>query len=224
LKLILFDLDQTLVDVLSHHEAAYEQMFEEVFGVAAKLTDIEFWGKITPNIIEEMARLKRVPKSEVRRRLPEAMEKLEAYFQKSLRKGKVKVLPGVRRLLADLKRRGHALGVLTGNPEGITRAVLKRCGLEGYFDFLIYGSKARRRSELVGEAIAQAGRRFDKRFEGKDVVIIGDSTHDIECGKPYGALTIAVATGFHSKRKLKQHKPGHLFKNLADPGILEILS
>ncbi|MDI6819410.1 MAG: HAD family hydrolase [Candidatus Hodarchaeaceae archaeon] len=222
MKLILFDVDQTLVDALPHHEVAYERMFGEVFGVNAKLTDIEFWGKITPNIIEEIAGLKGIPKKEVKRKLADAVRKLEAFFQESAAEGKVKVLPGVRELLANLKKRGHRLGVLTGNTEGITQGILRGSGLEGYFDLFVYGSGAKDRAELVGKAMAEAKYRFGREFLAKDLVIVGDSTHDIECGKPHDAMTIAVATGFHSKEELMKHKPDHLFEDLTDPNILKV--
>lgn len=223
MKLILFDVDQTLVDALPHHEVAYEKMFREVFGVNARLTDVEFWGKITPNIIEEIAGLKGIPKREVKRKLAEAIWKLEAFFRESAAKGEVKVLPGVRGLLANLKKRGHRLGILTGNTEGITQSILRGSGLESYFDLFIYGSGAKDRVELVRKAVAEARLRFGREFRAKDLVIVGDSTHDVDCGKPHGALTIAVATGFHSKEELMKHKPDHLFEDLTDPAILKVL-
>jgi len=222
MKLILFDVDQTLVDALPHHEVAYEKMFGEVFGVDARLTDIEFCGKITSNIIEEIARLKGIPKREVKRKLAEAIRKLEAFFQESAAKGEVKVLLGVRELLANLRKRGHRLGILTGNTEGITQSILRGSGLEGYFDIFVYGSEAKARAELVEKAIAEAKFRFGREFRAKDLVIVGDSTHDVECGKPHDALTIAVATGFHSKEELMKHKPDHLFEDFTDPNILKV--
>lgn len=222
-KLILFDVDQTLVDALPHHEVAYEKMFREVFGVDARLTDIEFWGKIIPNIIEEIAGLRGIPKREVKRKLAEAIRKLEAFFQESAARGKVKVLPGVRELLANLRKRGHRLGVLTGNTEGVTQSILRGSGLEGYFDIFVYGSEAKDRAELVGKAIAEAKFKLGREFRAKDLVIVGDSAHDIECGKPHDAMTIAVATGFHSKGELMKHKPDYLFEDLTDPNILKVL-
>ena len=53
-----------------------------------------------------------------------------------------------------------------------------------------------------------------QEFRDKDVVIIGDSIRDVECGKLFGALTIAVATGFHSEEELLKAEPDYLFKNL----------
>ena len=65
-------------------------------------------------------------------------------------------------------------------------------------------------------AVNRAERLTGRKFRGKDVVIIGDSLRDIECGKEISALTIAVATGFHSKEDLEKYKPDYLFDNLKD--------
>jgi len=222
-KLILFDVDQTLVDALAHHNVAYKKAFKEVFNVDAQLTDIKFAGKIVPNIIRELGELKGIPKDVVKSKLTEAIERVESFFKESVDKGEIKVLPGVRELLEKLKERNYILGVVTGNPEGITQSILEKGKLKGYFDIFAYGSEDKSRVELVGLAIAEAGRKFSTKFYGKDVVIVGDSIHDIECGKPHGSLTIAVTTGFYSKEELMKHSPDYLFKDLADPKILEVL-
>jgi len=222
-KLILFDVDQTLVDALVHHEAAYEGMFKEVFRADVKLTDISFAGKTVPNIIREMAELKGVPNDVVEQRFNEAIKRLEEIFRESVGKGKVRVLPGVKELLRELKRRGHLLGILTGNPEGMTQSMLEKSGLKDYFDLFVYGSEGRDRIELVRVAMDEARRKFGGEFSGKNIVIVGDSIHDIDSGKPHGALTIAVATGFHSKEELLKHRPDYLFGDLTDPKVLEVL-
>jgi len=222
-KLILFDLDQTLVDALAHHNVAYRKAFKEVFNVDAEITEINFAGKIVPNIIRELGELKGIPKNVVESKLTETIERLESFFKESVDKGEIKVLAGVRELLEKLRKMNHILGVLTGNPEGITQSLLEKGKLKGYFDIFVYGSKGKGRVELVGIAIAEAKRKFDKKFFGKDVAIVGDSIHDIECGKPHGSLTIAVTTGFYSKEELMQHSPDYLFQDLTNPKILEVL-
>lgn len=220
-KLILFDVDQTLIDALEHHDAGYRKAFKEVFNVDAHISEIKFAGKIIPNIIRELAELKGVPKDSVESRMEEAIEKTERYAMESVERGDVMVLEGARELLGKLKERGHVLGVLTGSPKDVTLAALRKAGIEDFFDLFVFGSEGKDRVELVGVAISKAG-RFGK-FSGKDVVIVGDSVHDIDCGKPHGALTVAVATGFHTREELLEHSPDQLFKDLTDPKILDVL-
>jgi phosphoglycolate phosphatase len=222
-KLILFDVDQTLVDALAHHEAAYEIMFKEIFSTNVKLSDISFAGKTVPNIIREMAKLKGIPDDVVEQKLNEAIKRLEEIFRESVDKGKLRVLPGVKELLRELKRRGHLLGILTGNPEGMTQSMLEKGGLRDYFDLFVYGPEGKDRVELVKIAMDEARRKFGGEFSGKNIVVVGDSIHDIDSGKPHGALTIAVATGFYSRKELLKHKPDYLFEDLTDTKILEVL-
>jgi len=223
LKLILFDVDQTLVDALEHHEFAFRKAFKEVFNVDAELTEINFYGKTVPNIIRELAGLKGIPEGEIESKLAEAIERVEYFFMESVKKGEIRVLPGVRELLEGLKRAKHFLGVVTGNPEGITQSILDKGKIKDYFDVFAYGSEGKDRVELVAIAISRAERKFGAKFLGKNVAIVGDSIHDIESGKPFGALTIAVNTGFHSKEELMKHAPDYIFRDLTDPKILEIL-
>jgi phosphoglycolate phosphatase-like HAD superfamily hydrolase len=222
-KLILFDVDQTLVDALEHHNVAYKKAFKEVFNVDAQLTDINFAGEIIPNIVRGLGELKGVPKDVVESKLTETIGRIGSFFKESVAKGEIRVLSGVRELLEKLRKRNHFLGVVTGNPEDITQTILEKSKLKGYFDIFVYGSEGKDRVELVGRAIAEAERKFGTRFFGKNVVIVGDSVHDVECGKPHGALTIAVTTGFYSKEELMRHSPDYLFQDLTDPKILEVL-
>jgi phosphoglycolate phosphatase len=222
-KLILFDVDQTLVDALEHHELAFRKAFKEVFNVDAKLTEINFYGKTVPNIIRELAGRKGIPSETIESKLADTIKRAERFFSESVNKGEIKVLPGVRKLLEKLKKDGHFLCVVTGNPEEITRCILEKGKLEDYFNVSVYGSEGGNRVELVALAISRAERKFGTKFSGKNVAIIGDSIHDIESGKPFDALTIAVNTGFHSKEELMKHAPDYLFQDLTDHKILEVL-
>jgi phosphoglycolate phosphatase-like HAD superfamily hydrolase len=104
----------------------------------------------------------------------------------------------------------------TGDSPGVTQRVLEVTGLGKYFKFSVYGTEANSRVNMARLAIKKADQLTGARFDGKNVVIIGDSVRDVECGKKLNALTIAVATGFHSKKELTSRKPDYLFKNLKD--------
>jgi phosphoglycolate phosphatase-like HAD superfamily hydrolase len=69
---------------------------------------------------------------------------------------------------------------------------------------------------MVKLAINKAEKSTGREFRDKNIVIIGDSVRDIECGKLFSALTIAVATGFHSEEELLKVEPDYLFDNLKD--------
>ncbi|MBS3815714.1 MAG: HAD family hydrolase [Hadesarchaea archaeon] len=223
MKLIIFDLDQTLVDAIDHNIIAFEKMFKRTFNAEASLTDIKFAGMTVPNIIREIGEVNDIPKEEIEKNLSLAIEKVNQYFKESIAREQVKILPGAEELLKKLSERGHALGLVTGNIEGITRTILEKSGLNEYFDIIVTGSESDERTKLVELAIKKAKNKFKKKFSDEEIVIIGDSIHDIESGKPFDALTIVVTTGFHSEEELLEYSPDYLFQDLTEPEILEIL-
>jgi phosphoglycolate phosphatase len=82
--------------------------------------------------------------------------------------------------------------------------------------FSFYGTEVETHADTVKLAINKAEKSTGWESENKDIVIIGDSVRDIECGRLLSALTIAVATGFHSKEELLKAAPDYLFDNPKD--------
>jgi phosphoglycolate phosphatase-like HAD superfamily hydrolase len=89
-------------------------------------------------------------------------------------------------------------------------------GLGKYFKFCLYGTEVKTRADMVRLAISKATEMTGHDFKNKEIVVIGDSVRDIECGKLFNALTIAVATGFHTRAQLLAAKPDYLFTDLRD--------
>jgi phosphoglycolate phosphatase len=88
--------------------------------------------------------------------------------------------------------------------------------LKKYFRFCFYGTEVKTRADMVKMAIERAEKLVHRRFRDKDIVVIGDSVRDIECGKEFNALTIAVTTGFHFEQRLREYAPDYIFPNLKD--------
>jgi len=225
MKLFIFDLDQTLVDLISVHDAAVQELFKTYFGVGASLHEIDFAGRSLTENFAELARLKGITPNDFAERSKPLLESYEKIFRTKLPHTAAKyILPGVKPLLEELSESGNLVVLYTGDSPSITQRVLKVTGLGRYFKFSVYGTEASSRVQLAQMAIKKAEQLTGARFEGKNVVIVGDSVRDVECGKQLNALTIAVATGFHSEAELLSKKPDYLFKNLADyQKVLEIV-
>jgi phosphoglycolate phosphatase len=221
MKLVIFDLDQTLVDLISVHDATVHELFKTYFGVEASLYEIDFAGKsLTDNFIE-LARLKGIPDSQFIDKSKSLLESYEQIFQSKIPASASEyILPGVIPLLESLSKTDNFVVLYTGDSPGVTHRVLQVTGLDKYFRFSVHGTEASSRVELARMAINKAEKLAGASFEGKDVVIIGDSIHDVECGNQLNALTIAVATGFHSEQELMSRKPDYLLKNLEDYQLL----
>ena len=215
MKLVIFDLDQTLVDFISVHDEAARELFRKFFGVEARLTEIDFAGKSLTDIFLELARLKGIAESRISEIGRELLKNYERTFGEKLpRDTSNHVLPGVRKLLEELSRTDNFIVLYTGGSAGIVDLVLKATDLGEYFKFSVYGTEAETRVGMVRLAVEKAENVTGKKFKGKDIVIIGDSIRDVESGKQLNATTIAVATGFHSEEQLSASKPDYLFRNL----------
>jgi phosphoglycolate phosphatase-like HAD superfamily hydrolase len=219
MKLVIFDLDQTLVDFIEVHDKATQSLFSGFFKVDAKLTEIDFAGKSLNDNFVELARLKNIPEDIFRKKGPELLKSYEATFSDCLPADAEKhILPGARELLSELLKTDHVTALYTGDSPGIVRAVFRATGLGKYFKFCFYGTEAKTRADMVQSAVNRATDMTGQEFRNKGVVIIGDSVRDIECGKLFNALTIAVATGFHSQVQLLAARPDYLFTDLRDYG------
>ena len=217
MKLVIFDLDQTLVDFIAVHNEATRQLFKKSFGVEAELTEIDFAGRsLTENLVT-LARLKGVPEEKVKENIKQLLADYENIFRENIPQDASRhILPGVKRLLKALSKTDKLVVLYTGDSASIVDQVFRVTGLDNYFKFCVYGTEVQSRVDMVRLAVEKAERLARNRFTNKDIVIVGDSLRDIDCGKQFNALTIAVATGFHSEEKLRAAKPDYLFKNLED--------
>ena len=189
--LYLFDIDGTLLQAAGSGRAAFDAVFAERHGVADGSRGIRYGGKTDPAIVEEIyvARLGRPPTGE------EVAAFLDAYLprlRRQLADRGVRVLAGVVEALAYLKARpGVVLGVATGNVRAGAEAKLAAAGLAHWFELGGYGCDSAVRAELVARAID----RGRARGEVREVVVVGDTIHDIAAARAAGATVCAVATG-----------------------------
>ena len=194
---------------------ALELALEQVFGVAGSLADIDFAGRTDRWIIREVFR---------KFSLPDTPENFSRYFDgyvsllpTTLANPQARVLPGVRdvlRLAAD--HGGFAQGLLTGNMRQGAEAKLRHHGLWAHFAFGAFADDSEHRNDLGPHAVRRALDRHGVNFAADDVWVIGDTPHDIACGKVIGARTLAVATGSSSVAQLEAHRPTMALPDLSD--------
>jgi phosphoglycolate phosphatase-like HAD superfamily hydrolase len=202
-------------------------MTKEVYGVECSFKEISYAGMTDPRILEEVLKLRGIDDEIIAARYTEAIEKYCSYFDHFARGNSchVTIHPGVIQLLTALEQMPEMkIAILTGNLEYTGWKKLEIAGLKHYFPFGAFGSDSKVRSELVGVAVNRAERRYGITYQNKNIIIIGDSPHDVECGKSYGATSIAVATGHTGIEELKRHEPDYAFKDLGDfETVLEVI-
>jgi len=189
--LYLFDIDGTLLHARRSGARSFDAVFADHHGVAAACQGVRFGGKTDPALIDEIfsARLGRPPTPSERAAF------LDAYLARlhqSLAENGVDVLASVVETLRWLAGRPEVLlGVATGNVRAGADAKLTAAGLTEFFGFGGYGCDSHLRAELVAAAIA----RGRERTTVTEVVVVGDTIHDIRAARACGAVACAVATG-----------------------------
>ncbi len=223
MKLLLFDIDGTLLKG-GPAKASFGIALEEVYGTMGPIGDHDFSGKTDPQIAREL--LTRAGFGEV---IEERFERLwDCYLDEVKARSAsepVSVLPAVPQLLAELAERSSAaMGLVTGNIARGAALKLECAGLQDFFPIGAYGSDHEERNELPTVAIRRAEDHFGHAFSGTDVVVIGDTPRDVECGEVVGATTIAVATGNWSADQLRDTGADVVFSDFTDVGeVLDAL-
>lgn len=216
-RLILWDVDGTLLSTDGIAAAAMQAAMREVMGPAAPMERTSYAGKTDWLIIRES--LPSLTPEEVRERLHEFVAAYHGRLlaQRADLAARSRVFPGVAAALETLA--GHARQApLTGNIAAVARLKLECVGLLGLLDVEAgaYGDDHYHRPALVPVAAARAQARYGRAFAGAQIVVVGDTPNDIECGKANGARTVAVATGPYSLEQLLSHGPDVALPNLAD--------
>ncbi len=215
-KLILWDIDGTLIVSHGAGVRAMERALREHFGRPGDLSRVDWAGRTDTWIAGEVFAQAGIPDT------PENRQGFfEAYFRLlplELEAGpNGRVLPGVLELLDTLHRRDDvAQGLLTGNLRKGAELKLTHFNVWHYFEFGAFADDSPQRNDLGPHALRRAKERHAHDFEPARTFIIGDTPRDIECGKVIGARTIAVATGRFHVAELAAHAPTAAFADFSD--------
>ena len=223
-RLILFDVDGTLISTQGRAGRALAAAIAEILGVTAPMERYRLSGKTDPQIIFELLELCGWPRERVAPHLSRVLEAYLSRLDAALPQECVTVLPGVREVLEALAARPDVrVGLLTGNVQPGAALKVERAGLSRYFEVGAFGSDEEDRNLLVPVARARATARWGEEFEGARTVVVGDAEADIRCARAGGARAVAVATGGTSPEMLAALRPDALLPTLADPSALGAL-
>ncbi|MBV9657909.1 MAG: HAD hydrolase-like protein [Verrucomicrobia bacterium] len=216
MKLLLFDIDGTLLTTGGAGEHGFGQAFQDAFGIADDLSTIDFAGA-TDSAIAGMLFEKHCLEPTPARHEHFRTTYLP-HLGKNLARFQGRVMPGVRDWLPDLAARpGAVLGLLTGNFSTAAQLKLTHYGLFDYFPFGAFADDSPHRDALGPIALGRARRIHGVEAfadPARDVLIIGDTPRDIACARACGARMLAVATGKHNRASLSAHGPDFLADDL----------
>jgi phosphoglycolate phosphatase-like HAD superfamily hydrolase len=214
-KLLLWDIDGTLIMGDRAGERALIASLKNTFGVDGSLDSIELAGRTDKLIAVDVLRAYDIePTHEA---IHDYLEGYLAQLAAQLSQGKPQLHPGILAALeAVAARTDLAQGLLTGNLVRGARIKLEHFAVWNYFPFGAFADDSAIRDELGPHAIKRAGTHHEYEFLPERTFVIGDTPHDIQCGKAIGAATVALATGLHSAETLRACNPTVVFRDLAD--------
>ncbi len=214
-KLLLWDIDGTLLKSGGASRRALEYAINSIFSIEASLDDIDFSGRTDLNILRQF-----FSKYELEHTKENLQGLSELYFQQlpvELPKGEGMVCPGIPEVLEIAHQRDDLVqGLLTGNFERNAQAKLEHFNLWHYFEFGAYGEESYDRNDLGPKALERAHDICRYTFPSDQIFVIGDTSHDIACGKALRANTIGVATGWTNVEDLAAHNPTAVLTDLSD--------
>jgi phosphoglycolate phosphatase-like HAD superfamily hydrolase len=215
-RILLFDIDGTLVTTGGAGAVAWKRAFEDLHGIPADIGKFTDAGMTDPDVGAKTfeAVLGREPTPTelaqlVQRRLehlPEAIAESKGY----------RVLPGVPDQLRKLSRAGHLLGLITGNGDGAAFIKLARGDLMRWFTFGAYASAGVDRPGIVRRAVERGEAMLGRDVPNDCIFVIGDTPLDISAAHAVGCTAIGVASGKFDVAQLKEAGADHVLGSMEE--------
>jgi phosphoglycolate phosphatase-like HAD superfamily hydrolase len=217
MKLLLFDIDGTILISGGSAIRAVNSAFKKIYSVENGMDGIRADGKTDPIILGEMFK-KSLRRDFLAEEPNMVFKEYVIYLREEMANSQgFRIMPGIPELIDVLsKRKDLVLGIATGNIQEGAWIKLERAGLNSYFKFGGFGSDSENREQLIRVAIEKGKSLVNHNREFRNIFVIGDTPFDIIHGRAAGATTVAVATGSYSVNDLEKYNPDHLFENFSD--------
>jgi len=212
-KVLLFDIDGTLINSDGAGKLALTETFKELYDIDIFDAGIKFAGHTDLAIYDQVQKMFDLDLSG----FDDIMQLFVKKLTRTIKEKRGYVIPGAKEILNFLSpEKDLLLGLLTGNIYDGAKIKLEHFDLFDYFSFGVFGDVALEREELARFALRRLAHLYNRIYRGEDVYIIGDTVYDIRCGKAIDATTIAVCTGYHDRETLAKEKPDYIMDSLED--------
>lgn len=221
-RLLLFDIDGTLVDTGGAGMAALVDATREVFGDDGPQLDLA--GATDSGLLKNIFKsFGRTEDEETTARFFDLyLARLESHLMDPCFNGRA--LEGVQPILGEVEAAGVCQGLLTGNTASGAEVKMRHYGMDGFFTFGAFGDDHHDRNVLGPIALQRAKEAVGKTFEPSQTIVVGDTPKDIWCARAFGARSICVATGRFTAEELEAEGADQVFEDFSNvEAVLEQL-
>lgn len=229
-KLVVFDIDGTLIYAHDIHVKIYQKSLREVAKVGVPDHEHEeiskHFGKPEDGVFEgilERYGVKNPPQSLLKKLVQANIQNMEMADKLITPQN---VLLGVKNLLELLQKQGYVIGVISGNPRPKGEALLRFTGLKKYVKVTAFfndkngAETVRKRADILRLAVQKASKQLRQKIPPSRIVVVGDTPSDIQAGKEIGAYTLGVATGNFTMNELEKYSPSRVVRTFMElPGV-----
>lgn len=217
-RLVLFDIDGTLIHSGGAGLRAFNRVCSEVFGISDGAQHLKFGGRTDLSLMREFFSLYQIEPS--KNNFDLFVSSYLGFLEKLIVETQGGLCPGVFEFLDDLELMPQAplIGLLTGNLRRGAEIKLGHYKLWHRFPFGAFADDSEDRDQIAIMARHRGGQRLKQPIAGEEIVVIGDTPLDIRCGRAIGAKVLAVATGNFTADELADHKPDWIFADLSETG------
>lgn len=222
MKLVLFDIDCTLLWTNGAGREAMRRSLLEIFGTAGAIEKLRFGGKTDWQVITELVHEDALPggysHEAIAARIPDFHAAMARNLAAIIHKYEINICEGAPEAVDRLRERDDVqLGLVTGNMRESAFVKLRIAGFDpAWFPIGAYGHESMHRSDLTPLALQRAIEHYGYPFTPQDTYVIGDTPNDVACARAIGAWAIAVNTGFEGRASLEASQPDHLLENLTE--------
>jgi len=225
-RILLFDIDGTLMDSTGEGKICFRRALEDVYGVTGPIDTYSMAGKTDWQIVTELMHQAGLDPEQIEAGREDAFRAYARHVEIAAPTFKMRALPGVLQLLARLAdEHRFILGLVTGNVREAVPYKLSAVGIDpGAFLFGAFGSDHLDRNHLPSLALYRLSQLMGTPLPPESALVIGDTPLDIACARYAGVKVLSVASGQFSFENLAEHQPDFLLQNLGDTDeIMEIL-
>jgi phosphoglycolate phosphatase len=223
IRLVLFDIDGTLVHTGGAGVKAFARVFETEFGAHEGLDRLKFAGRTDVSLVREFFAIHQIPATE--ENFQRFFERYVFWLDHVLLQSQSEMCPGIREMIHGLQALPEPplLGLLTGNIRLGAEIKLRHFALWDHFVTGAFADDHEERDQIAAVACERGARLLKRKLRGEEVLVIGDTPLDVRCARAVGARALAVATGGATYEQLGSCNPDRLVRDLREIGPHELV-